>query len=315
MMRLVTVTIVRDVRFREHDTGEGHPERPERLAAIDDLLDGPEAIGLDLRALQVRAATREEVERVHTPRYLDRLDEIRGQQAVLDSDTVASERSIDLAYDAAGATIDLFSAVAGKEVPPGIALVRPPGHHAEAGHAMGFCILNNVAIAARAVIAAGLAERIAIYDWDVHHGNGTQNAFYEDPNVLYMSTHQHPFYPGTGKTKEIGRGKGEGTTLNVPLPMGTDDRTLIEVNVEALLKKARSFSPDMILISAGFDPYERDPLGGFRITIAGFEELAARWRDLAEETCGGRIAAVLEGGYDLDGLSHAVLGLLRRWNT
>jgi acetoin utilization deacetylase AcuC-like enzyme len=311
----VTVSIVRDTRYRDHDPGRGHPERPERLQAIEHLLDSPAASGLAFHRIASRAATRAELELNHDPRYLDQLDSLRGKSARLDSDTTASERSVEIAYDAAGATIDLFTAVAKKEAAPGIALVRPPGHHAEREHAMGFCLINNVAVGARALIAQGLAERIAIYDWDVHHGNGTQSSFYDDPNVLYLSTHQFPFYPGTGAARETGIGRGEGATLNVPLDAGTDDRTLLEANHELLLKRTREFRPDMILISAGFDPYEKDPLGGFLITVEGFSELAARWRELADELCGGRIAAVLEGGYDLDGLAQCVLALLKRWDT
>ena len=311
----MTVSIVRDKRYQEHHPGAGHPERPERLAAIEALLDSPAASDLAFQRIQPRPATRAELELNHTPEYLDLLDEVRGKRARLDADTSVSPRSVEIAYDAAGSTIDLFTAVAKKEAPPGIALVRPPGHHAERDHAMGFCLINNVAIAARSLIANGLAERIAIYDWDVHHGNGTQNSFYEDPNVLYMSTHQYPFYPGSGASRERGAGKGEGATLNVPLDAGTDDQTFLEASRELLLKKARDFHPDMILISAGFDPYEKDPLGGLLITLDGFGELAARWRELAEEVCEGKIAAVLEGGYDLDGLARCVLTLLKRWDT
>jgi acetoin utilization deacetylase AcuC-like enzyme len=304
------VSIARDARFLEHDQGPGHPERPERLRAIDEALG---EIDLELRAIAARPATRAELERVHAPRYLDQLEANRGKSAYLDPDTRTSPGSVDAAILAAGATVELFERVAKGQAPPGLALVRPPGHHATPDRAMGFCLLNNVAIGARALIAAGLAERVAIYDWDVHHGNGTQDAFYADPNVLYMSTHQWPYYPGTGARREEGRGPGEGTTLNVPLPEGTGDDILVAVTREVLIPKADAFGADLILMSAGFDPYEEDPLGGFRVTVEGFRTIAALWREYAEHRTGGRIAGVLEGGYHLEGLGASVRAVLEAW--
>jgi acetoin utilization deacetylase AcuC-like enzyme len=309
---MATVSVARDKKFLEHDQGHGHPESPERLVAIDRAL-------LDLKAtleeIPARAATREELERVHTSPYLDMLQRIRGKPTILDADTATSAGSIDAAFLAAGAAIELCTRVAKKETPPGLALVRPPGHHAVEDSAMGFCLLNNVAIAARALIAGGFAQRIAIYDWDVHHGNGTQDTFYEDPNVLYMSTHQSPFYPGTGAKSEVGHGKGEGSTLNIPLPAGTPDELFTRATKDVLLPAAENFAPDMILISAGFDPFELDPLGGFRVTINGFKTVAALWREYAEKRCGGRIAGVLEGGYHLEGLGASVRSVLEAWAT
>ncbi|MCK6547447.1 histone deacetylase [Myxococcota bacterium] len=305
-------TVVRDSRFLDHDPGPWHPECPERLKAIEEALaESP----VKLEELTPRSATREELLRVHTPAYLDSLEPVRGQVTALDPDTSTSPGSIDAAYLAAGSTIELCTRIAKKEAVPGIALVRPPGHHALADRAMGFCIFNNVAVAARALIAQGLAERVAIYDWDVHHGNGTQDIFLDDPHVLYMSTHQWPFYPGTGRASEIGRGHGEGATVNVPLPEGTGDDVMLDVTDNYLIPRVYDFMPDIILISAGFDPYERDPVGGFRMSVDGFKRLASRWRSLAERITGGRIAAVLEGGYDLRGLGASVAGLVEVLST
>lgn len=308
----MALSIVRDQRFLAHDPGVHHPESPARLAAIHAMLD--EAT-YDVVELPLRSATDEELARTHSSAHIARLAGARGRSEVFDPDTRASEASVDTAYLAAGAAIDLFTKVATNEAPPGIALVRPPGHHAVAERAMGFCLVNNVAVAAHALLAGGHAERIAIYDWDVHHGNGTQDIFYEDDRVFYASTHQYPFYPGTGAANEIGRGKGEGTTLNVPLPPGTDDERLLEVNASIIMPAVEKFAPDIILVSAGFDALADDPLAQFEISVEGFYELAARWRALADRLTNGRIAAVLEGGYDTAGLARSVDAFARAWNT
>lgn len=304
---MAAVSVSRDPLFAEHDPGPGHPECPARLQAIDAAL-----ARSDLQLVEVpgRPATRDELARVHTPKYLDLLEKLRGRAAQLDADTSVSEKSVDAAVTAAGATIELVSQVAKGDAPNGIALVRPPGHHALAGRAMGFCLINNVAVAAEALRAQGLAERIVIYDFDVHHGNGTEAIFYDHPEVLYLSTHQWPFYPGTGRKEDTGRGKGEGANLNVPLPAGTGDEILLAVTDEVLGPKVHNFSPDFILLSAGFDPYREDPVGGFEVTVGGFAKLIERWREIAERYTKGKMAAVLEGGYHLRGLGASVTAML-----
>ncbi len=310
------VSVARDPRFALHDQGPGHPESPERLRAVDAALAAAVRAGtLDLVEVPVREATPTELLRAHDPALLAQVMAARGRAVRFDPDTATSAGSVDAALLAAGASAELALGVARGALPPGIALGRPPGHHATRHRAMGFCLFNSVAVAAHALLDAGLARKVAIYDWDVHHGNGTQDVFEEDPRVLYLSTHQWPFYPGTGSARETGRGAGAGTTLNVPLPEGTGDAELLAVSRDVLAPAVRRFAPDFVLISAGFDPFEGDPLGGFAVTPAGFGQLAALWRDLAAEVAGGRIAAVLEGGYDVEGLGACVRAMLEAWSA
>jgi acetoin utilization deacetylase AcuC-like enzyme len=305
----VAVALGFDDVFLTHDPGLGHPESVERARAVQAWLPSVP----DVVRVPARAATRTELLRVHTAAYLDRLTSLRGRSARLDPDTATSEGSIDAAEAASGLLIDLASGVVDGRLPPGLALVRPPGHHATADRSMGFCLLNHVAVAARALQASGQAERVAIFDWDVHHGNGTEAIFWRDPTVLYLSVHQSPLYPGTGAASDVGEGPGVGTTLNVPLPAGSDDVDLLEASRRLLEPAVVDFAPDVILISAGFDGLAEDPLAGLMYTASGFRELAARWRDVAERTCQGRIAGVLEGGYDLDGLVTSIQATLDAW--
>jgi acetoin utilization deacetylase AcuC-like enzyme len=300
--------LVRDPRFRDHTPPSGHPERPARLDAIDRALEPQSGA---VREAHPRPATDDELLRVHSREHLDALAAVAGRRARLDPDTYAAPRSLEIARLAAGATIDLALSTARGEARAGFALVRPPGHHAEPEHAMGFCLLGNVAIAAAALRAEAGVERIAIVDWDVHHGNGTQHCFEEDRDTLFLSLHQFPLYPGTGAFAEMGRGAGEGTTLNLPLPPGCGDpeyALLFEGLVDPVL---RAFRPQVLLVSAGFDAHARDPLAQMRVTSDGFARMAAVLRAFADDACGGRLVLALEGGYDLDALGESVAAVVR----
>ncbi len=288
-----------------HRSPPGHPERPERLLAVRD---GLARAGFAERGAQVpvRRIREEEIGLVHTAGYLaDVTRAVPGQSGYLDEDTFFSPGSWDAALAAAGAAVDLARASLDGRYARGFGVVRPPGHHAEPDRAMGFCLLNNVAIAAADARARG-AARVAVVDWDVHHGNGTQHAFYRDPNVMYVSTHQYPLYPGTGAATEIGEGEGRGTTINLPLPAGSGDADYAAAFDEVIVPALRAFRPDLILISAGYDAFSDDPLAGMEVSAAGYRRMAAALRQVAEETCDGRLVAVLEGGYDLNGLSACV---------
>jgi acetoin utilization deacetylase AcuC-like enzyme len=294
--------LITSERFAEHMTPPGHPERPERAEAMD-------AVAIEWRrrggaTAEPDSATRDELVRVHASEYLDRLESTRGRAAMLDPDTFTSPESLDVAALAAGAAIQAGRRTLGGAGPT-LALVRPPGHHAERDRAMGFCLYNNVAAAAADALAVG-ASRVAIVDVDVHHGNGTQWIFYAEPRVLYVSTHQFPFYPGTGAVREVGDGKGEGFTVNVPLAVGATDADYRVVYDEVVLPVVDSFAPDLMLVSAGFDAHERDPLAGMRVSTAGYAAIVQRLREVSERTCDGRIALVTEGGYDLQALAECL---------
>jgi acetoin utilization deacetylase AcuC-like enzyme len=301
---------VLDEIFVQHRAPSGHPERPARAEAVRDALVGA---GIRDRGTHVaiRKATDGELAAVHGGAYLSQLEKtIPGNTGWIDADTYYSPQTWDAALAAAGSTAELALRVMKGELQQGIAVVRPPGHHATRDQAMGFCLINNVAVAAAAARAAG-AARVAIVDWDVHHGNGTQDIFWKDPNVLYLSVHQFPYYPGTGAPTEIGGDGARGSTINVGLPAGSTDADYAAVFDHVFLPAIARFAPDVVFISAGFDAFEHDPLAGMRVTHQGFAAMARRLRRAAEGSAGGRLVAVLEGGYDLDGLSGGMTAVLR----
>jgi acetoin utilization deacetylase AcuC-like enzyme len=295
--------------FRQHDSGPGHPERPERLDAIRD---GLRAAGLEarLRVLAPRRATVEELQRVHATEHVERILATRGRTARFDADTQAGPRSCDAALLAAGAVVEAVERVLGGELDGAFCLSRPPGHHAERERAMGFCLFNNVAVAAAHALARGLA-RVLIVDFDVHHGNGTQAMFYSDPRVLYVSSHAYPFYPGSGAASEVGEGQGRGFTLNLPLPHGMGDAEYSALYRAIVLPVARAFDPELVLVSAGFDAYDGDPLAGMRVTDRGYAHLASICVEAARGSARGRVVAALEGGYSFEGLAAGSGALVR----
>lgn len=301
--------VLDDIFTSGHRSPSGHPERPARAEAVRDALLAAGIVGRG-RRIATRVASDEELARVHGGAYLDDLAKrIPGKTGWLDADTYFSPGTWDAARSAAGSTCQLVTDVLDGALSQGIAVVRPPGHHATRDQAMGFCLLNNVAAAASAARARG-AARVAIVDWDVHHGNGTQDIFWDDPSVMYLSVHQYPYYPGTGSPTEVGGDNAKGTTVNVGLPGGCGDADYAAVFDHVFLPALTKFAPDVLLVSAGFDAFEHDPLAGMRVTHRGFAAMANRLRAIAERVSAGRIVAVLEGGYDLDGLAGGMTSVL-----
>ena len=300
MTRVRATTVVTDSRFGDHRGPARHPESPERLAPVHAAID---ARSDRVVLLEPRSAEPGEILRVHDRDHFEAVAEAARRAPVqLDPDTYVSPESLTVALLAAGGTIDLVRQVARGQTPPGLAAVRPPGHHAEADHAMGFCLFNNVAIAARALQADEGVDRILILDWDVHHGNGTQHSFETDPSILFASIHQFPFYPGTGDFHEAGRGQGTGATLNIPMPAGCGDSEYLGALQRVIIPAAVAFRPEMILVSCGFDAHRDDPIGAMEVSGEGFRAMTALVRALAEDVCQGRLAFVLEGGYVDSGL-------------
>lgn len=292
--------LIASPRFDEHTTPPGHPERPERAQVFDAVAAAWREGGG--RVVEPRPATRAELTRVHEERYIELIAGTTGRPAMLDPDTFTSPESYEIALLAAGAAVQAADHALDTH-DPAIALVRPPGHHAERGKAMGFCLFNNVAVAAAAARARGVS-RVAIVDFDVHHGNGTQWAFYDDPTVLYVSTHQYPFYPGTGAADEVGTREGEGFTFNVPLEAGATDADYGQVYL-AIAGVLEQFAPELVLLSAGYDAHRNDPLASMRLTAAGFHAITAILAG-AGRRIGCPVAAVTEGGYDLDALRESL---------
>jgi acetoin utilization deacetylase AcuC-like enzyme len=292
--------LISSPRFQEHTTPPGHPERPERAEVFDEIAKAFRDAGG--RVVEPRPARREELLRVHDEAHVASIEAVRGRAAMLDADTFTSPESRDVALLAAGAAVQAMEhALDTGET--AFALVRPPGHHAERDKAMGFCLFNNVAVAAAAAVARGL-ERVAVVDIDVHHGNGTQWMFYSEPRVFYMSTHQFPFYPGTGAADETGTGAGAGFTLNIPLPAGARDADyeLAYHDIEDALGR---YAPQLLLVSAGYDAHATDPLASMRMTTDGYAQIV---RILARSAAkaGCPIALVTEGGYDLNALRDCI---------
>jgi acetoin utilization deacetylase AcuC-like enzyme len=298
--------LVFDERFLLHRAPYDHPENPDRLRAIRAALER-EALMENCERVPVRPATDDELAAVHTPDHIWQIDATaRTEFTQLDPDTYACSDSAQAARLAAGGLIDLTLAVLGGSLDNGFALLRPPGHHAEADRAMGFCLFNNVAIAASAAVAAG-ASRVLIVDWDLHHGNGTQNIFWNDPRVLYFSTHEYPLYPGTGALDETGGENARGKTVNLPWPPGMGDAEYLAAFKELLLPIASQHDPDLVLVSCGFDAALGDLLGQMRLTPEGYAQMTRRLLGLA----GSRVVLALEGGYNLEAMSQSVAACLR----
>ncbi len=297
------VVIFFDESMIRHDPGPGHPERPARLQAIRQMLADLQFKGV--KQATPKPATRSQVQRIHDSHYIDEIDSLRGKSTRLDEDTAISPASVDAAFLAAGAAINAVETVVHNKACRAFALVRPPGHHAERDRAMGFCLFNNIAIAAAHAIAELGCQRVLIVDWDVHHGNGTQHAFENRSDVLFFSSHQSPLYPGTGALEEVGIGTGKGFTVNAPLPAGFHDTDYIALFEKLLVPIADAYKPDLVLVSAGFDAHRDDPLAGMRMTEDGFASLCGIVRNIADRQAQGRLALILEGGYNLNALANS----------
>jgi acetoin utilization deacetylase AcuC-like enzyme len=304
--------LVYDDIYVEHKTTPGHPECPERLVRILERLKDK---GLYEQLVKIKAAPakRRWIETVHAPEYIDRArySSESGAGYLDTGDVPISPKSYEAAVMAAGGVLTAIDAVMEHKVTNAFCAVRPPSHHALENRAMGFCIFNNVAIGTKYIQEKYNLHKVLIVDWDVHHGNGTQATFYDDPNVLYFSTHQFPFYPGSGSQAEQGAGEGMQTNINVPLPKDSGDDQYVKAFEEKLVPAASAFAPDFVLVSAGFDAHEGDLLGGMRVTDRGFAKLTQIVKSIADKFCAGRLISVLEGGYGLDGLAASVEAHIR----
>lgn len=295
-----------DPGFKRHETGPGHLERPERYDALTRAF-GRAGLIESLLQVPVRPATEDEIALSHTRPYIQTVkrDVAAGARELSTGDTTISPKSWEVALDAAGGLMNAIDLVVEKKAANAFCAVRPPGHHARPDQGMGFCIFNNVAVAARYAQRKYGFERVLIADWDVHHGNGTQDTFYGDGSVFFFSTHQSPWYPGTGHPQETGEGKGKGCTLNCPFPAGAGHDEILGVFQDRLVHAADLFKPDLVLTSAGFDSRFGDPLGRFTLSDGDFADLTRVMLEIADKHAGGRLVSVLEGGYDLAGLASA----------
>ncbi len=306
----MTTGFVYHPQFREHRTGIGHPECPQRLQWILKVLE-ESGVGDKVEQVEPEAVAEEWLTKVHTQAHVDRVRKAcQLPESMLDMDTICGPESWDAALRAVGAMTLAADKIMAGEWQNAFCAVRPPGHHAETNTAMGFCLFNNAAIGARYLQQKHGLERVMIVDWDVHHGNGTQEIFHDDPSVFYFSTHQFPYYPGSGADTDTGKEAGAGFTRNVPLAAGSGDREYFEAYDLVLVPAAQEFKPEFIILSAGFDPHIDDPLSQMQVTDAGFERLSRSVLALAEDVCGGRLIAVLEGGYHLTALGRCAVKLI-----
>jgi acetoin utilization deacetylase AcuC-like enzyme len=299
---MLKTALIADRRYLNHFAGRRHPERPERVKAMMEMAETLDRSSLHFHS--PREATSDEIALCHEQAYIATVARTaQFEHYDFDPDTHTCADSFKTAILAAGGVLTAVEAVADGAADNAFAIVRPPGHHALPARAMGFCFFNNVAIAAAYLIRERGLQRVMIIDWDLHHGNGTQEIFYDSPEVLYTSIHQYPFYPGTGAMHQMGTGRGEGYTVNAPVPAGFGDAEFLDIFDQVILPIGRKFSPEFILVSSGFDGHFRDPLGELRVTEDGFAAMARRTKRLAAECCDGKLVAVLEGGYDLEALA------------
>lgn len=297
--------------YLNHDTGPGHPERPDRLRASLAALQQSD-VWDQLHHIEPTPASVAQIAYAHNPAYSEHIRQHCEREIPLTYDTTVCHESFDIALLSTGGVLRAADAVATGVVQNAFAMVRPPGHHATPGQSMGFCLFNNIAVTARYLQQEHGVGKVAIVDWDVHHGNGTQDIFYQDDSVFFFSIHQSPLYPGTGSSRERGSGKAHGTTLNVPMPPGSGDDVYIRVFTDTLIPVLRDFSPEFLLISAGFDAHYLDPLAGTEVTAEGFATLTDLLLAFAEETTSGHVVSALEGGYSLEGISESVVAHVDR---
>jgi acetoin utilization deacetylase AcuC-like enzyme len=302
------VIYIYDDLYLKHDTGAGHPESPDRLTAVNNAVKKT-VWHKDLICPKTYKVSMDILSLVHDPRYIELVERESkvGYQMLSTGDANVCEESYEIALQAVGGVLAAVDAIFEKKAKNAFCAVRPPGHHAGGNRGMGFCLFNNIAVAARYAQKRYNVERVLIGDWDVHHGNGTNNIFYSDESVFFMSTHQSPWYPGTGKYEETGEGKGKGLTMNRPFPSGAGNQEIIAAFKNELLPAAKNFKPDFTFISAGFDSHVSDFLGGFRIDDDGFRDLTKIMMEIADIAGEGRLVSILEGGYNLDSLPSAVV--------